>query len=151
MPQNVGLDFSTVIGELGLTANPNPDAQNVNLDQLQEYPIPIQHDASLSRLDYPLNDLNFNQNRWNGILSYFQGQDTATIKQASLARYNRVKECQTKEVHCIYSPYQLVLSYGETALYLSTMGNPTTGDAPLKYVNSLFGEFQSLLHGQAMS
>lgn len=30
------------------------------------------------------------------------------------------------------------MSYGETALYLSVMGNPVTGDAPVSYVKTFF-------------
>ena len=36
----------------------------------------------------------------------------------------------------IYGPRQIVLSHGEIALYLSTMGNALTGDTPISYVKS---------------
>lgn len=41
----------------------------------------------------------------------------------------------------VYGARQIILSYGETSLYLQVMGmNDGIGVAPVKYVNSLFGE-----------
>jgi hypothetical protein len=38
-----------------------------------------------------------------------------------------------------YTPQQYILSYGETALYISTMGDPVTGVAPVEFVRVFFG------------
>ena len=40
-----------------------------------------------------------------------------------------------------YTPQQFILSYGETALYISVMGDPETGIAPLEYVKIFFRQF----------
>lgn len=45
-----------------------------------------------------------------------------------------------------YTPQQYILSYGETALYLSTMGDPVTGVAPVEYVKVFFGKMLLLLN-----
>jgi len=37
-----------------------------------------------------------------------------------------------------YTPQQFILSYGETALYISVFGDPVTGVAPLEYVKIFF-------------
>ena len=44
-----------------------------------------------------------------------------------------------KDSQFTYTPQQYILSYGETALYLSAMRNPTTGVTPLEYVKVFFG------------
>ena len=43
----------------------------------------------------------------------------------------------------VYSQKTGLLSYGETALYLSTLGDPVTGVTPVKYVKVLFGQLLS--------
>lgn len=48
---------------------------------------------------------------------------------------------QARNPKFTYTPQQFILSYGETALYISTMGDPTTGVAPVEYVKVFFGEF----------
>lgn len=103
---------------------------------------PIEHDGSLSRADYyEGNDHNFNQEKWNQVLAYYKGMENTNIKQASLARYNRIKVQRALNPTFIYGARQIILSYGETSLYLQTMGkNDGTGVAPVKFVKSLFGE-----------
>lgn len=119
---------------------PDPEATSFDLNNLDEHNFPIEHDGSLSREDYYFgNDHSFNQTIWNQVLYYYENMTTATIPVASLARINRINNARAVNPTFIYGPRQLVLSYGETALYLSTMGNPITGDAPLAYVQSLFG------------
>ena len=92
-----------------------------NLNNLDEHNFPIEHDASLSRLDAHFgNDYSFNQGIFNQVLKFYNGMTTATIPIASKARYARVKKSQATNPEVIYGVRQLVLSYGETALYLST-------------------------------
>jgi hypothetical protein len=54
-------------------------------------------------------------------------------------RYNRVKTEEGRDPTFTYTPQQFILSYGETALYLSVLGDPTTGVAPVDYVKTFFG------------
>lgn len=138
---NVGADFTTAIGLLGLQSSPNPLGSTFDLNDLDQHNFPIEHDASLSREDaYMGNDYSFNQNIFNQVLDYYQGMETTSIPVASKARYNRVETARDANPEFIYGVRQLVLSTGETALYLSTMGDPQTGVAPVKYVKSLFGK-----------
>jgi hypothetical protein len=63
----------------------------------------------------------------------------ATIPVASKARYNRVVQSRASDPTFTYGAREIVLSYGETALYLSVMGDPITGIAPVSYVKEFFG------------
>jgi hypothetical protein len=141
---NVGIDFSTAIGSAGLLSVPNtPLATSFDLNNLDEHNFPIEHDASLSRSDYYLDNgdnFSFNQTVFDEILAFYKGMTATSIPVAAKAKYARVKEETGRDAHFTYTPQQFVLSYGETALYLSTMGDPITGVAPLKYVKVFFGE-----------
>lgn len=139
---NVGVDFTTAIGGLGLLSAPLPLSLSFNLDNLDEHNFPIEHDGSLSRGDhYAGDDHSFNQSLFDQVLAFYDGTEVATIPSASKARYSRIKSATAINPTMTYGARQLVLSYGETALYLSTMGDPITGNAPVSYIKSLFGTF----------
>lgn len=141
---NVGADFATPVGLMALQSAPLPLSLSVDLDRLREHNYLLEHDASLSRQDnYFGDDLSFNQTIFDQVLAFYHGTDTATVPVASNARYARVKNSRAINPDFIYGVRQLVLSYGETALYLSVMGDPVTGKAPLSYVKSLFGMYMS--------
>ena len=126
---------------MGLQSAPNPLSSTFDLDNLDQHNFPIEHDGSLSRRDaYFGDDHTFNQDTFNQVLAYYEGMEETSIPVASKARYNRIETARSEDPEFIYGVRQLVLSTGETALYLSTMGDPTTGVAPVKYVKSLFGE-----------
>ena len=139
---NVGADFATSIGTLALMSNSNPLATSFILGDLKEYNFPIEHDGRLSRADiYEGDNLHFNMGKWQQVLNYYTGSKTS-LAAASKARYNRIQVQRALEGNkFMYGPRQLVLSYGETSLYLSTMADPVTGVAPVSYVNSLFGVY----------
>ena len=136
---NVGADFTTAIGLMGLQSAPNPLSSTFDLDNLDQHNFPNEHDGSQSRRDaYFGDDHTFNQDTFNQVLAYYEGMEETSIPVASKARYNRIETARSEDPEFIYGVRQLVLSTGETALYLSTMGDPTTGVAPVKYVKSLF-------------
>lgn len=111
-----------------------------DLNYIDQHNFPIEHDASLSRRDaYFGNDYSFYQPNWNMVLSYYKGMTATSIATASKAKYSRVQNSMTTNPTFVYGPREFILSYGETALYLQTMGSSTTsGVAPLTYVNELF-------------
>jgi len=136
---NMGADFSLFVGTAGIGSNPNPASLYFDLDMLDRHDFVIEHDASLSRADASTgNNYSFNQTIWNTVLQYFGGQPNATIPPAAKAKFNRVKTEEARDPNFSYGPVQFIFSYGETAIYLSTMGDPTTGVAPVPYVRSLF-------------
>lgn len=63
-----------------------------------------------------------------------------SIPVAAAAKYNRVMTETKRDSKIVYGPQQFILSYGETALYISVLGNPVTGVAPVKYVKTFFGK-----------
>ncbi|TKX22569.1 sterigmatocystin biosynthesis peroxidase-like protein 3 [Elsinoe australis] len=138
---NMGADFSLFVGTAGIASNPNPLALYFDLDMLSRHNVVIEHDASLSRADVSTGDnRSFNQTIWNTVTAYFAGQANATIPTAAKAKYNRVTTEKARDPNFSYGPAQFIFSYGETAIYLSTMGDPTTGVAPVEYVKALFEE-----------
>lgn len=142
---NTGADFATVIGGAGLLSVPdNPLATSFDLNNLDEHNFPIEHDASLSRADYYLNNgdnYDFNQTIFDTVISYYDGMDNTSIPVAAKAKINRVNTEEARDSHFTYTPQQFILSYGETALYLSVMGDPITGVAPVEYVRIFFGMY----------
>ena len=106
----------------------------------------IEHDASLSRADASTgDDHTFNQTLWDSVLAYYSGMNTTTIAAAAAARHNRLLVEQRRDPHFSFGPTQLLFQTAETALYLSAMGDPVSGRAPLAYVRSLFEEGMSFV------
>jgi hypothetical protein len=142
---NVGLDFGLLVGQGATASNPNPLAGTFNMDQLRMHNFPIEHDVSLSRQDvYQGDNLNFNQSVFNEVLGFYQGMTRTTFSAGAHALWSRVHTQRALNGDkLIYSPRQLVLSYAETSLYMSVMGNPITGNAPIEYVKSFFGSIDS--------
>jgi len=87
---NVGADFSTVIGGAGILSVPaNLLATSFDLNNLDEHNFPIEHDASLSRADYNINNgdnYSFNQSIFDTVLKYYDGMNEASIPVASAAK-----------------------------------------------------------------
>ena len=141
---NVGVDFSTAMGGAGLLSVPNnPLATSFDPNNIDEHNFPIEHDASLSRANYYLDNgdnYSFNETIFNEVLTFYNGMTNISIPVAAKAKYTRVDEEAGRDPDFTYTAQQFVLSYGETALYLSVMGDPITGVAPLKYVKTFFGE-----------
>jgi hypothetical protein len=74
---NVGTDPSTAIGSADLLSVPNnPLATFFDLNNMDEHNFPIEHDASLSRADYYLDNgdnYSFNETILNGVLAFYSG------------------------------------------------------------------------------
>ncbi|CZR52968.1 related to chloroperoxidase [Phialocephala subalpina] len=138
---NMGADFSLFVGAAGIGSSPNFLSLEFDLDQLDHHDMVIEHDASLSRADASTgNNYSFNQTIWDTVLAYYDGTTETSIPVAAKAKYNRVQTESKRDPTFTYGPVQFIFSYGETAIYLSTMGDPTTGVAPIEYVRSLFEE-----------
>jgi hypothetical protein len=87
---NVGADFASVIGATGLLSVPgNLLATSFDLNDIDEHNFPIEHDASLSRADYNLNNGNnysFNQSIFDTVLAYYDGMENTSIPVAAKAK-----------------------------------------------------------------
>jgi hypothetical protein len=141
---NVGVDFSTAICSVGLLSVRNdPLATSFDLNDIDEHNFPIEHDASLSRTDYYLDNgdnYSFNKTIFNEVLAFYNGMNETSIPVAAKAKYARVQNEAAQDPKFTYTSQQFVLSYRETASYLSAMGDPITGVAPLEYIKIFFGE-----------
>lgn len=88
---NVGADFSTVIGGAGLLSVPSsPLATSFTLKDIRKHNFPIEHDASLSRADFNLDNGDnwmFNQSIFDTVLAYYDGMTETSIAVASAAKY----------------------------------------------------------------
>ncbi|KAE9377062.1 Cloroperoxidase [Stipitochalara longipes BDJ] len=139
---NIGADFATVIGGAGLLSVPaNLLATSFDLNDLNEHNFPIEHDASLSRADYYGNNednYSFKETIFDTVLAYYDGMNETSIPVAAKAKYNRVATEERKDPKFTYTPQQFILSYGETALYISVMGDPIYGVASVEYVRIFF-------------
>jgi len=136
---NVAPDFTIAIGGAGLLSSNNPLSLSFNLDDLSKHEHIIEHDGSLSRGDAYFGDNHsFNKTTWSTVLDYFIDASTVNFTAAADARYNRIQTSRAANPQFTYSVKDLVLSYGETALYLSVLGDPVTGNAPVQWVRSLF-------------
>lgn len=136
---NMGADFSVVLGAAGLLSSPNPLGGSFDLNDLDQHNFPIEHDSSLSRKDaYFGNNYDFYDPNWQMVLSHFKGQKTTSIQTASDGKYERVKDSAARNPTFTYGLREAVISYGETAIYLQTMSDPTSGVANVDYVRSLF-------------
>lgn len=136
---NVGADFATAIGGVGLLSSPNPLGGSFDLNDLDQHNFPIEHDASLSRQDaYFGNDYSFYQPNFDQVLAHFAGSKTTNISSASLAKYSRVQDSRARDPTFTYGLREFVLSYGETALYLQTMSDPVSGVARVDFIREFF-------------
>lgn len=140
---NMGADFTVAIGGAGLLASPNPFGGSFNLDDLNQHNFPIEHDASISRQDAALgNDQPFYDPNWQQYIHFFDGKTVTDVPTASKAKFARFNDSLTKNPEFTYGLREAVLSYGENALYLQTMGDPISGNAKIEYVRSLFEKEQ---------
>ncbi|KAF1355733.1 hypothetical protein EJ07DRAFT_158354 [Lizonia empirigonia] len=140
---NVGADFTTAIGGAGLLASPNPLGGSFDLDDLNMHNFPIEHDASMSRQDAALgNDQPFYDPNWQQYITFFNGKSVTDVPTASKAKFTRYNDSLTKNPDFTYGAREAVLSYGENALYLQTMGDPVSGSVKIDYVRSLFEKEQ---------
>lgn len=137
---NMGYDFSEAIGGAGLLAAPNPLLGSFDLNHLDQHNFPIEHDSSLSRMDaYFGNDYSFAQSSWNMVLNAYSGKTLTDIRTASKAKYTRVQDSMKRNPTFTYGIREYIFSYGETAIYLQTMGDPTAnGVARLDFIRMLF-------------
>lgn len=136
---NVGPDFTVAIGGAGLLSSPNPLYGSFDLSDLSQHNFPIEHDASISRRDAHFGDPQpFDHRSWQQYIAFFAGKTVTDIPTASKAMYARYNDSFARNPEFVYGAKEAVLSYGESALYLQTMGDPVTGKAQISYVRSFF-------------
>lgn len=130
-----------MLATFAVDTNPEADAHSFDLDHLNRHGY-IEHDASLTRNDDRLgNNHSFDPAVWHDFLQHYGSSTETDYSLASKARYQRIVSCKKahKEAGTTfqYGVRDMLLSYGETALYLSLLGGPQNGKIPLEYFKIL--------------
>ncbi|KAJ7577166.1 Chloroperoxidase [Mycena floridula] len=101
----------------------------------------IEHDASISRGDFAFGDnLHFNETIFQAQANSNPGVNYYNVTSAGQVMKQRLQESQATNPQLINTSKEFAARSGESALYLSVMGNPMTGVAPKTFVNIFFRE-----------
>lgn len=146
---NLDTKIGNVFSAVALTANPDHTAHYFDLDQVNKHGL-IEHDVSLSRNDAALGDNNtFDQYTWDGVLQTYGDNKETDFAHVSKARYDRFLACkkahEAAERDFEFGIKEFILSYGESALFLSILGDPENGKIPIEYLKVLFGKSHLLI------
>jgi hypothetical protein len=138
---HVAPDMTIPVGTVAMLSSNNPLGLSFDLDDLDKHDQIIEHDGSLSRNDAFFGDNHsFNRTIWQEVLNYFENDETVSITAAAKARFNRIKQQSEANPDFTYTVKNLVISYTETAQYLSTFGGPVNANPPVEWVRVFFGE-----------
>ncbi|OJD13779.1 hypothetical protein AJ78_05807 [Emergomyces pasteurianus Ep9510] len=136
---NVGFDLTLVAGTGGMLGAKNPLRLYFDLDDLSNHDLFAEHDASLSRSDIFFGDNNsFNMTIWNSVLDYFKNEKRVSFTAAARARLHRIKTESERNPDFTFNAKDLIISYTETAQYLSVFGNPSKGNPPVDWIKIFF-------------
>jgi hypothetical protein len=142
------INFDTTLSKnfyaAALFANPTFGAKSLDLDMLAKHGV-IEHDVSLTRNDVSFGDnKSFNGGIWQIFKSQVEGKDTIDVPTASAARWHRLLACSEDHARqgttITYGIKEMLFGYGESALYLSALGDAAAGQVPTKYLNALVGQ-----------
>ncbi|PGH16317.1 hypothetical protein AJ79_01859 [Helicocarpus griseus UAMH5409] len=136
---NVGFDLTVFAGTGGMLSRENPLELTFDLDDLTNHDLLIEHDGSLSREDIFFGDNNsFNETIWQSVVDYFRDAQAVNLAAAAKARLNRIKVQSERNPEFTFSAKNMVISYTETAQYLSVFGDPIQGNPPVEWVKIFF-------------
>jgi hypothetical protein len=140
---NIGLDVSTIFAFGGLLANPHFVKGSFDLSDIKKHNW-IEHDVSLSRADLGVSGdaVSFRGDIWERVIGLYGDAKMTTIETAAKVRQSRVEVAKMDNPRFDFGGKQKLLSYGETALYLSVMGGLKTGVVPIKWVDIWFCKSQ---------
>jgi len=141
---NLDADIAKIFASVALMTNPDAHAHSFDLNHVSKHGL-IEHDASLTRDDIAFGDNHtFNPDIWKSVLDTYGDSKETNFALASEARYNRVIAC--KKAHeaankeFIYGIKETILSYGETAILMSLLGDPKNGKIPVEYLKIVVEE-----------
>ncbi|KAJ7059240.1 Cloroperoxidase [Mycena amicta] len=135
---NVGADSIIIGAKLGILSGDAPD--NLDLDALALHSL-IEHDASISRGDFALGDnLHFNETIFSTLVNANPGVDFYNATSAGVVQKQRLAISIATNPSVTNTAKEFAFRTRESALYLSLMGNPTTGVAPKNFVQIFFRE-----------
>ncbi len=95
----------------------------------------IEHDASISRMDEALgSNWEFNEDIYSVLANSNPGSDNYNASSAGAVQHERLMQSLRDNNETRNTLHEMTIRTRESALYLSVMGNATTGEAPKKWV-----------------
>jgi len=139
---NCNSTLASIFAMAGVGANPDHSAHTFDLNHVDKHNW-IEHDVSLSRQDTAFgSNSKFDKEQFDKFLAVFGDKEATDYATASKARYLRVQESKARHEkegkEFTYGIKEIIMSYGETALYLNLLGHD--GIAPLEWVKIFFEE-----------
>ncbi|KAI0179052.1 Cloroperoxidase [Hypoxylon sp. FL1284] len=134
---NINASLSTLLFNDAVATNPQPNATTFDLDDLSRHNV-LEHDGSLSRPDAHFGDqATFNETVFNQTKSFWTG-DIITMQMASNARASRLMTSNLTNPDFQLSDTGSVFSIGESAAYITILGDKKTATVPKSWVEYLF-------------
>ncbi|OJK04274.1 hypothetical protein ASPACDRAFT_55776 [Aspergillus aculeatus ATCC 16872] len=134
---NIDRELAQYLFQEALTTNPAANATTFSLNDLSRHNI-LEHDASLSRLDYYFGDNHdFNQAIFDQTRQHWP-DPIITVQAAANAREARVRTSNATNPTFTLSELGTAFGYGETAAYIIILGNKTSGLVDRSWVEYLF-------------
>ncbi|KAJ6460551.1 Cloroperoxidase, partial [Mycena sanguinolenta] len=113
---------------------------SLSLDALRLHGL-IEHDASISRGNVAFGDnLAFNETLFTVLADANPGVDYYNAMSAGQVMHARLADSVARNPNVTSTPKELILRSGESAFYLSVMGDPLTGVAKKEFVQIFFRE-----------
>ncbi|KAK0225307.1 Chloroperoxidase [Armillaria fumosa] len=135
---NIDPPVLIVAAKLGLLTTDAPDS--FTLDDIKLHGT-IEHDASLSRSDYCLGDnVHFNETIFTTLAESNPGVDYFNATSAGQVQKKQLADDTLANPGIVNTLKEFIIRSGESAFYLSVMGDPVTGVAPKKFVDIFFRE-----------
>ncbi|KAK7054399.1 hypothetical protein VNI00_003593 [Paramarasmius palmivorus] len=135
---NVEPDTLTNAAKTALLTSSEPTT--FTLDDIKKHGV-IENDASLSRQDFALGDnLHFNETIFTTLANSNPGSDVYNTTSAGQVQHERLADSLATNPSVTNNMQTALARSFASALYLSVMGNPTTGVAPKNFVQIFFRE-----------
>ncbi|KAJ7574636.1 Cloroperoxidase [Mycena floridula] len=135
---NVQIDVIALPAKVGFLTSDNDESFTLADIRLHNN---IEHDASVSRADFFTGDnFSFNETLFSAMINVNPGLDYYDPTSAGIVQKQRLSESQATNPTLINTVKEFTIRTRESSLYLSVMGNATTGVAPKKFVNIFFRE-----------
>ncbi|KAK5659959.1 hypothetical protein OQA88_13424 [Cercophora sp. LCS_1] len=129
-------NISAFLFDFAVSTNPEPNSTWFSLDHLTRHNV-LEHDASLSRVDaYHGHADIFNQQAFDETLSHYG--DTVNVKAGAAAIVARMKTCKSTNPTYSLSGLGEAFILGETAAFISILGDAKSITADKKLVKYLF-------------
>ncbi|KAK0701554.1 Chloroperoxidase [Apiosordaria backusii] len=133
---NFDANISQFLFDFAISTNPEPNSTWFSLDHLTRHNV-LEHDASLSRVDAYFGHADiFNQEAFDETTSYWG--DIVNVESGAAAVVARMKTCKATNPKYELSPLGEAFILGETAAFISILGDAQTITVEKPRVEYLF-------------